>query len=138
MTRAPTPSTQPTYGMAAIIGGVLCVLLYAVLRLALRRAAGRGEELEGTVALVLEAEAGIDFDFEPYVEWVAVPAPWRNGKLLRPWHAAALSVPLPCRFRRLGAFGRGPPRRDVTSDLRWTGREGLPARGISRACGVVL
>ncbi|MCX7380624.1 MAG: hypothetical protein NT133_04200 [Alphaproteobacteria bacterium] len=115
--------------MAALIGEMLAALLYALFGLALRRAARRAAALEGTLTPVLEAEAAAGCETEPYVEWIAVPAPWRNGKLLRPWHARALSIPLPCRFRRRGAFGRGPPARALTSGRQQTGTEQAPCAG---------
>ena len=129
MPRPTVPAPQPTNGIAALIGEMLAELLYALFGLALRRAARRAAALEGTLTAVLEAEAAAGFETEPYVEWVAVPAPWRNGKLLRPWHGRALSIPLPCRFRRRGAFGRGPPARALTSGRQQTGTAQAPCAG---------
>ena len=112
MSRPPALSRENVPDIAALIGGVLGMLLRVLLGLARREAAGRpGESLEGTVAAVLAAEAAIALDDEPYVEWEWVPAPWRNGQLLPRRHARALSIALPCRKLRRGAFGRGPPLR---------------------------
>ena len=61
------------------------------------------------MAPVLAAEAAIVLELEPYVEWEAVPAPWRNGQLLPARHARAQSIPLPCRFVAAWVQGRGPP-----------------------------
>ena len=98
-------------GIAARLGGMLAALLYALLGWGRRgQTRARAESLEGVLAPVLAAEAAIDLEFEPYVEWEAVPAPWRNGQLLPARHARALSVALPCRRARIAVRGQGPPR----------------------------
>ncbi len=110
MSLPPALLTEPTPGIAALIGEMLGALLYAVFGWMRRNGAGtRAAALEGTLAAVLEAEAAISFEVEPYVEWVAVPAPWRNGRLLPARHRRALSVALPWRFVPAWVVGRGPP-----------------------------
>lgn len=75
MTRPPFPSPHVAPGIAALLGGLLCTLLAALLGVA----KARPRDCTGTMACVLRAEAAIDLELEPAVEWVAVPAPWRNG-----------------------------------------------------------
>ena len=109
MRRVADPDFAPApHGIAALIGGMLGALLYALLGwLRGEREAWEGHELEGTLAPVLVAQAEISFETEPYVEWVAVPAPWRNGRLLPPRHARGVALVL--RVARLRVLGRGPP-----------------------------
>lgn len=111
MTRPSSPSLIAATGLAALMGGMVWALLAALLGLTHRRAGERARDVArpGMTVVVLQAEATAAFEYEEYVEWVAVPTPWRNGRLFPLRHARALSVALPCRFRRLGAFGRGPP-----------------------------
>ena len=113
MRRAADPVFAPApHGIAALIGGMLGAWLYALLGwLRGGRAAWSAHALEGTLAPVLVAQAEISFETEPYVEWIAVPAPWRNGRLLPKRHAWALSVALAVRCARPFVLGRGPPGR---------------------------
>ena len=106
--------------IAALIGGMLGMLLRVLLGLT-RQGAARRASLEGAVAGVLAAEAAIVLEYEPEVEWEWVPAPWRNGRLLPRRHARALSLVLPCRPLRRGAFGRGPPLRGFMLERPRTG-----------------
>ena len=117
MTRPSSPSLDAATGLAALIGGMVWALLAAVLGWTRKRAGERARDVArpGMTVVVLQAETAIDFGYEEYVEWVAVPAPWRNGRLLPVRHARALSVALACRFRRRGAFGRGPPAGGFTA-----------------------
>ncbi len=121
MTRLPRNFPEAPPGLAAIIGALLCVLLAALLRG--RRGRRDAISLDGTVAAVLRAEADAAEDlFEEWVEWVAVPAPWRAGQgrfrtrfLLRArprglWAEAWLV-----------AFGPGPPGRHATNSGWITG-----------------
>ena len=102
---APAP-----HGIAALIGGMLGAWLYALLGwLRGKHEVWEAHELEGTLAPVLVAQAGISFETEPYVEWVAVPAPWRNGRLLPKRHARVPGAQTPAHGVRLAALVRGPP-----------------------------
>ena len=78
MPPAPPLPLAPTHGIAALIGGMLEALLYALLGWQLR-ARVREARLEGTMAPVLMAEAAISLELEPIIEWEWVPAPWRAG-----------------------------------------------------------
>ncbi|MCX7383254.1 MAG: hypothetical protein NT133_17985 [Alphaproteobacteria bacterium] len=109
MNRLPPHCPDAAHGIAAMLGGMLCALLSAMLGLAGLRPARRAAGLEGVMALVLEAEAAALLELEPVVEWECVPAPWRNGRLLPARHARALGVALPCRRERPPVLGRGPP-----------------------------
>ncbi len=123
MRRPADPVLAPAqHGIAALIGGILGALLYALLGW-LRREDGswRAHELEGTLAPVLVAQAEISFETEPYVEWVAVPAPWRNGRLLPVRHARALGMALGVRCVRPCVLGRGPPWGDFRFEGLRTG-----------------
>ncbi|MCX7383874.1 MAG: hypothetical protein NT133_21200 [Alphaproteobacteria bacterium] len=113
MRRPLAPLPVPTNGIAALIGGMLGALLYALLGWMQVSRARRGAALEGTLAPVLAAQESITLDLEPIVEWECVPAPWRAGQLL-PWrHARAMSLKLPCRFAQAGVAGCGPPASPV-------------------------
>ena len=117
MSRPPAPSLDAAPGMtlrgiAAVIGVVLlCVLLAALLGLAGRR---RALLASSAMETVLGAEADADMTWEPWLEWVAVPAPWRNGRLLPRRHAAR-------RVRQRGvrpcARMRGPP--GLIASFQW-------------------
>ncbi len=118
MTVPPTPRPDASGSIAAILGEMLWVLLAALLGVARRGGAGRAracaagdDAYSGVIDLVLRAEAEAEFAYEPWVEWVAVPAPWRNGRLLPRRHEAR-------RVRRRGvrpaARMRGPPLRGLT------------------------
>ena len=114
MTRLPRHSPDATPGIAAIIGALLCVLLAALFGGRRRR---DGRSLDGTIAAVLRAEEEAAEDlFEEWVEWVAVPAPWRAGQgrfrtrfLLRARPRGLWWDPW------LGARGRAPPGRHATN-----------------------
>ncbi len=107
MTETPTHPPCAAQVIAAVIGAMLCVLLAALFGLAGARR--RALERPGVMTVVLQAEADAEMIFEPYVEWVAVPAPWRNGKLLRPWHAIVPPHRVPPHRARPGALLHGPP-----------------------------
>ena len=62
-------------GMAAILGGLLLALLAALLG----RARARRHALAYTGVMAAAPEPD-DLAYEPYVEWIAVPAPWRAGQ----------------------------------------------------------
>ncbi|MCX7384030.1 MAG: hypothetical protein NT133_22010 [Alphaproteobacteria bacterium] len=73
MTRPPPHPLDDAPGIAAILGGMLFALLAALLGGA--RARRRALAVTGVMAAVpLEP---VELDYEPWVEWVAVPAPWR-------------------------------------------------------------
>ena len=104
--------------LGALLAALLGVAVLGVLRLAAGRGSSREEELPSVLDGVLRAEADAEFAYEPWVEWVAVPAPWRNGRLLPRRHAAR-------RVRRCGvrpvARMRGPPGRFHISRAERTG-----------------
>ncbi len=107
MSRLPAPPPIAAPGIAA-----LCALLLALLAALLggrRRAAALPGELEGSLDGVLSALAEIDLETEPYVEWVAVPVPWRNGFWwVKPRGSAHMAAsPLRCGPR--AARVRAPP-----------------------------
>lgn len=115
MTRPPAPSRAAAPGLVPggiltvglLVGaGVLCVLLAAVLRLVRPRALGWEGTMEVVARCTAEAEAPI---FEEWVEWVAVPAPWRHGQLLPRRHEWTFGCVPPARRMRPRAAGRGPP-----------------------------
>ncbi len=121
MTYPPAHRPDLPGSIAAMLGGMLCALLAALLGVARRRvvrARRMDAEFSDLLGPVLRAEAEADFTYEPWVEWVAVPAPWRNGRLLPRRHAAK-------RVRRHGvrplARMRGPPVRFLTSRVERTG-----------------
>ena len=58
---------------------------------------------------VLRAEAEIDLETEPYVEWVAVPVPWRNGFWWVKPRGSAFMAACPCRCGPRAARVRAPP-----------------------------
>ncbi|MCX7382733.1 MAG: hypothetical protein NT133_15245 [Alphaproteobacteria bacterium] len=116
MTRPPRHSPDAPPGIAAIIGALLCGLLAALLRGGRVRRDVRS--LDGAMASVLEATRAATEDFlsEEWVEWVAVPAPWRAGQgrfrtrfLLRARPRGAW------RDAWLSARGRAPPGRNATN-----------------------
>ena len=111
MRRPPAhPLATAPHGIAALLGGMLGVLLYALLAwLRQERGAREAGDLEGTLAPVLVMQAGISLETEPYVEWVAVPAPWRNGRLLPKRHARVPGTQIPAHGVRLAGLVRGPP-----------------------------
>ncbi|MCX7384314.1 MAG: hypothetical protein NT133_23490 [Alphaproteobacteria bacterium] len=113
MTRPPV-TTRPdaTGSIAAILGGMLGALLAALLGVARLGAMGGARpvdaELSGVMAAVLRAEADAEMTGESWIEWVAVPAPWRNGRLLPRRHEARR---VRSRGVRPAARMRGPPVR---------------------------
>ena len=141
MSRPTTLSPDDARRIAALIGELLFALLAALL------GAGRGGargapcrvaepgELEGVMAGVLRAAADADMTLEPYVEWVAVPAPWRNGRLLRPWHAVVPPHQVPARFDRPGALLHGPPLRGGKFEYRATGMARRRCAGVDARLG---
>ena len=114
MTAAPTPRLDASGSIAAILGvvlgGVLAALLMALIGVARVRVAlggrAREAELPSVLDAVWRAEADADMTLEPWVEWVAVSAPWRNGRLLPRRHAARRVRP--CGVRPVARM-RGPP-----------------------------
>ncbi len=126
MPRSTALPSKHAPGITALLGGMLGVMLYAVLcpMWAWARRSGaysRATQLEGVVAAVLEAESAITLELEPIEEWEWRPAPWRAGHLLPARHRRALAIPLPCRKLRLCAVGRGPPSRASLSASLLTG-----------------
>ena len=140
MTQPPAPPLSPLQGIAAVIGAMLCALLAALLGLARARprATLRPALMETTALGAAEAAASIVLELEPWVEWVAVPAPWRNGRLLPRRHEPRRTAVARRHGVRLIVRGRGPPGR-----ARYLGGwepawpEG-DARGFSRARCVAL
>ncbi len=107
MSRPPAPLPDDAPGIAAILCGLLIALLAALLGGA--RGRRRALAFEGLMAAV--PQEPVDLDYEPWVEWVAVPAPWRNGHLLPRRHEASFGHPQDARRCgvRLSARMRGPP-----------------------------
>ncbi len=123
MTRLPAPRPDAADSIATMLGDLLFALLAALLgvarRRALARAAGGFDLGDGDViSAVLRAEAEAELFYEPWVEWIAVPAPWRNGRLLPRRHE-------PRRVRqrgvRIAARMRGPPLCQITRRHERTG-----------------
>lgn len=120
MRRPPPHPHALTHGIAALIGGMLGALLYALLGLARRDIARhRSEALGGTAPAALMAGTAIDLALEPIVEWVCVPAPWRAGQLL-PWRHARTPRLAWC-GERPAVRTRGPPAPAFTSRALRTG-----------------
>ena len=111
MTRPSSPSLDAATGLAALIGGMVWALLAAVLGWTRKRAGERARDVArpGMTVVVLQAETAIDFGYEEYVEWVAVPAPWRNGRLLPKRHARVPGAQISAHGVRLAGLVRGPP-----------------------------
>lgn len=84
MTQPPAHSPHAAQDIAAVLGGMLCALLAALLGLVrfggVGARAARPDGYNGVMAGVLRAAADADFEAEPEVEWIAVPAPWRAGQ----------------------------------------------------------
>ncbi|MCX7382403.1 MAG: hypothetical protein NT133_13510 [Alphaproteobacteria bacterium] len=108
--RCDDPDVAPRLSEAAIIAllGVMIRALLAAL-LGRARAQPRAIGVDGVMAGVLRSEAEAEMTLEPYVEWVAVPAPWRNGRLLPKRHARVPGAQMPAHGVRLAALVRGPP-----------------------------
>ena len=111
MTSPPTrpPHDRAEAGIAALLGALLWALLAALLGRARVRARAADMDYRGVTVVVLCALAAAAAVPEPYVEWIAVPAPWRNGRLLPRAHARRWRSGARCRGRRAGAPARGPP-----------------------------
>ncbi|MCX7382112.1 MAG: hypothetical protein NT133_11980 [Alphaproteobacteria bacterium] len=107
MTPAPTHPWTAANGIAALMGGMLRALLAALLGVA--RARPRAVTAPGMTSVVLRAAADAEMATEPYVEWVAVPAPWRAGRLLPGRHARAPEADSSDSGVRFGALVHGPP-----------------------------
>ncbi len=107
-------------GIAAWVG-LLCALLAALLGLARARprVANDGAAMALVARCAVEAEAPL---FEEWVVWIAVPAPWRNGRLLPRRHEWAFGRVRPARRMRPRAAGRGPP---WAFSAVWTARTGM-------------
>ncbi|MCX7381563.1 MAG: hypothetical protein NT133_09150 [Alphaproteobacteria bacterium] len=114
MTRPPRPSLDAASGIAALLGGMLFVLLAALLGAA--RAKSRGVARSQVMAAVLPAPQEMDWEVEEWVEWVAVPAPWRARDGARRHHARKPPAGRRAHARRPAARGRGPPFRPALSD----------------------
>ena len=123
MNSPPSHPLNDAPGFAALLGAWLFALLAALLGVARRRAlarAGGGLDLgdDDVISAVLRAEAEAELFYEPWVEWIAVPAPWRNGRLLPRRHE-------PRRVRqrgvRIAARMRGPPLCQITRRDERTG-----------------
>ena len=107
----PRPSTHPLHAaqdIAAVLGAMICALLAALFGPAGTRARGRAERFPDVMTGVLRAMDEAEFAYEPEVEWVMVPAPWRNGRLLPRAHARRL-VAFELLRARPGALVHGPP-----------------------------
>ncbi len=109
MPRPTTHRLDDATRIAAALGAVLGALLAALLgATGMRRRATWAPVEPGVMTGVLRAIAEADMADEPYVEWVAVPAPWRAARLLpRPRRhttpmRASTSAPS-------GALVHGPP-----------------------------
>ncbi len=107
----PRPSTHPLHAaqdIAAVLGAMICALLAALFGPAGTRARGRAERFPDVMTGVLRAMDEAEFEYEPEVEWVMVPAPWRNGRLLPRAHARR-PIAFVMRRTRPGALLHGPP-----------------------------
>ena len=113
MRRPPAPLLTPTPGIAALIG-MLGALLYALLGWSWQSEAQPVDGLEGALTGVLVAEAAISFETEPYVEWVAVPVPWRPLHCMLRERRRLRRRPLRLPAMRTWIAGRGPPARAIT------------------------
>ena len=119
MTRPPRPSLDAASGLAALLGGMLFVLLAALLGAA--RAKSRGVARSQVMAAVLPAPQEMDWEVEEWVEWIAVPAPWRSLDGARRHHARKRPAGSRGDAGRPAARERGPPRRLALSDASRTG-----------------
>ncbi len=111
MTSPPTlpPHDRAEAGIAALLGALLWALLAALLGRARVRARAADMDYRGVTVVVLCVLAEAEAVPEPYVEWIAVPAPWRNGRLLPRAHARAWRSGVRGRGQRAGVPARGPP-----------------------------
>ncbi len=105
MTHPPSHPLDAAPGIAALLGGMLFALLAALLGTAgVRR---RALSVTGVMAAI--PQEPIDLDYEPWVEWVAVSAPWRACQGIgRPCsHPRGPSGP--CGAMRTSVRGPPPP-----------------------------
>lgn len=140
MTSPPAHPLSQLQGIAAVIGAMLYALLSVLLGIARARPRVmlRSELMTTTALEAAEEAACIDITLEPWVEWVAVPAPWRNGRLLPRRHEAGRTAMAPRQGVRLAARGRGPPGHLLAfSGWEPAWPEG-DARGLSRALRAAL
>ena len=107
MTRPPRPSLDAASCFATLLGGMLCVLLAALLGVAWLRS--RGNTRSEVMAAVLPVPEEVDWEIEEWVEWVAVPAPWRSVSGARRHHARKRRAGSRGGAVRPAALGRGPP-----------------------------
>ncbi len=110
MTPPPALPRDAAPGLAAILGSLLCALLAALLGVA--RVRPRAGDDAGVMAMVARCAAEAEEPlFEEWVEWIAVPAPWRATQGLWRYCARAWGgwSPRPGLWR--GKRGRGPPAR---------------------------
>ncbi len=129
MNPAPTQSPIATLGAfpgGSIPGGIaagfgmLCALLAALLGLAVTRPRAMADA--GTMGLVIRTVADAEVaPVEEWVEWIAVPAPWRAGqgvgRSCARVRGAGAPRPRQIRARR----GRGPPWRPPSPCTEQTG-----------------
>ncbi|MCX7382917.1 MAG: hypothetical protein NT133_16235 [Alphaproteobacteria bacterium] len=107
MTRPPHHLPDANHGFAALFGGILRVLLAALLGVAAVRK--RDDEYAGVMAGALRAARDAEVAMPCAEEWVAVPAPWRAGRL-QPWARFPISrAARPDVARRRRALVRAPP-----------------------------
>ncbi len=106
--RMPPRPTLTAPGIAAILGGLLRVLLAALLGGV--RGGRHALAYTGVMEAAPEAE---DLAYEPYVEWIAVPAPWRAGQGIRLWCRRGPSRPR--HALRPVVRERGPPVPRISS-----------------------
>ena len=124
MSRPPPHHPDDARRIAAFLGGMLYALLAALLGAARGGAcaAPRGVAapgaLQGVIGRILRATEEAELEMEPEVEWIAVPAPWRNGRLLRPWHARVPRNPVPAHRKQPGTLLHGPPARHHPSSVQ--------------------
>ncbi|MCX7383951.1 MAG: hypothetical protein NT133_21615, partial [Alphaproteobacteria bacterium] len=116
MTLAPAHHPDAAPSLAAAIGALLCTLLAALLGVA-----GRGamRVRAGDLAcdgLIAAGQPLLEAEWEPEVEWIAVPAPWRatQGAVRRYARVSQANAPCP---RQPGAPVRAPPRSMHTPSL---------------------
>lgn len=118
MTHPPAPPPDDARRIAALIGGMLGALLAVLLGVA---RPGKARALPSVLNCVLRSAADVEMEAEAYVEWVAVPAPWRAGRLLPRHHARALGAQSLHRTLRTGALVHGPPAGFLKNSVLMTG-----------------
>ena len=117
MKSAPTHPLTDANRIATLIGGMLGALLAALLGVARR---GAMPALPSVLVRVLHAAAEAEMETQEEVEWVAVPAPWRNGQLL-PRYTGAPTAHRLSRAPRPGTLVNGPPAGPLTHNTEPTG-----------------